>query len=102
MVEIDKPCQPEGPEGTADLRDLFSAHRQLIVYQFMLEAGSDEGCPSGSYLPDNLTGAILHLPARDTAFAVVSRAPLAKLSAFKQRMGWTFPWHPSTPTTTST
>src|SRR5262249_27555471 len=74
---------------------LFGRHKQLIVYHFMFEPDRDEGCPSCSYLADNFTGAILHLPARDTAFAVVSRAPLAKLTAFKQRMGWTFPWYSS-------
>jgi len=95
MVEIDKPYQLEGPDGTADLPDLFGRHKQLIVYHFMFEPDRDEGCPSCSYLADNFTGAILHLPARDTAFAVVSRAPLAKLTAFKQRMGWTFPWYSS-------
>jgi len=95
MVEIDKPYQLEGPDGTADLPDLFGRHKQLIVYHFMFEPDRDEGCPSCSYLADNFAGAILHLPARDTAFAVVSRAPLAKLTAFKQRMGWTFPWYSS-------
>jgi predicted dithiol-disulfide oxidoreductase (DUF899 family) len=95
MVEIDKRYQLEGPDGTADLPDLFGRHKQLIVYHFMFEPDWDEGCPSCSYFADNFTGAILHLPARDTAFAVVSRAPLAKLIAFKQRMGWTFPWYSS-------
>jgi predicted dithiol-disulfide oxidoreductase (DUF899 family) len=95
MVEIDKRYQLEGPDGITDLPDLFGRHRQLIVYHFMFEPDWDEGCPSCSYLADNFTGAILHLPARDTAFAVVSLAPLAKLTAFKQRMGWTFPWYSS-------
>ena len=52
----------------------------------------DEGCPACSYVVDNLSGGLLHLGARDTAFAAISRAPFAKIKSFKQRMGWTFPW----------
>ena len=95
MVEIDTRYELDGPDGAVGLADLFGGYRQLIVYHFMFEPDWDEGCPSCSYFADNFAGAILHLAARDTAFAVVSRAPLAKLSAFKQRMGWMFPWYSS-------
>jgi predicted dithiol-disulfide oxidoreductase (DUF899 family) len=61
----------------------------------MFDPSWNEGCKSCSFLADNLTGAIVHLAARNTAFAVVSKAPLAKLESFKKRMGWTFPWYSS-------
>src|SRR5262249_16202667 len=82
----------QSPGGPATLLDLFEGQRQLIVYHFMFEPSWEEGCPSCSYLADNFTGAIIHLPARDTAFAVVSRAPIDKIEAFRKRMGWDFPW----------
>ena len=95
VVEIDKEYLLKGPDGPVGLSDLFGAHRQLIVYHFMFDPAWDEGCPSCSYFADNFTGALVHLPARDTAFAVVSRAPLPKLTAFRARMGWSFPWYSS-------
>src|SRR5436190_5845395 len=76
-------------------RRLFGKRSQLIVYHFMFGLPpdwEDEGCPSCSYVVDNLSGGLVHLAARDTAFAAVSRAPFAKIKPFKQRMGWTFPW----------
>ncbi|HEY6156265.1 MAG TPA: DUF899 family protein, partial [Gemmatimonadales bacterium] len=75
--------------------DLFGKQRQLIVYHFMFGLPpdwEDEGCPACSYVADNFAGSLVHLAARDTAFAVISRAPLTKIAPFKQRMGWTFPW----------
>jgi predicted dithiol-disulfide oxidoreductase (DUF899 family) len=98
MVKVDKEYVFEGPEGRATLRDLFGAHPQLIVYHFMFDPSWDEGCKSCSYLADTFDGASVHLPARDTAFVAVSRAPLAKLEAFKKRMGWSFRWLSSSPT----
>ncbi len=92
MVKIEKEYLFEGPYGRTTLRDLFGNHRQLIIYHFMFDPSWDEGCKSCSHFMDNSAGAIVHLTARDTAFAVVSRAPLAKIEAFKGRMGWTFPW----------
>ena len=68
--------------------------RQLIVYHFMFDPSWDEGCPSCSFLVDNI-GHLAHLHARDTSLALVSRAPLAKIEAFKRRMGWTVPWYSS-------
>src|SRR5690349_13466964 len=92
MVRVETPYAFEGPDGATSLLDLFEGRRQLIVYHFMFEPGWDEGCPSCSYLADNATGAVLHLAARDTAFAVISRAPFAAIDAFRRRMGWEFTW----------
>jgi predicted dithiol-disulfide oxidoreductase (DUF899 family) len=95
MVELDTDYVFDGPQGSATLRELFGGHRQLIVYHFMFDPDWDEGCKSCSYFADNFTGAVMHLPARDTAFAVVSRAPRENLAAFAARMGWTFGWYSS-------
>lgn len=95
MVKIEKEYVFEGPVGRTSLRDLFEGRRQLIIYHFMFDPDWDEGCKSCSYVADNFQGAIVHLPARDTSFAVISRAPLSKIEPFKRRMGWTFPWFSS-------
>ncbi len=95
MVRIDKDYAFDGPTGSVRLLDLFEHQRQLIVYHFMFEPSWDEGCPSCSFLADNVAGSFVHLKARDTAFAVVSRASLSKIESFKKRMGWTFPWYSS-------
>ena len=92
MVRVAKDYVFEGPAGPKRLRDLFAGRRQLIVYHFMFDPEWDEGCKSCSHLADSVAGSLVHLAARDTAFAVISRAPLAKIEAFRQRMGWTFPW----------
>jgi predicted dithiol-disulfide oxidoreductase (DUF899 family) len=104
MVRIDKTYAFEGPGGKVKLLDLFEGRRQLIIYHFMLDADDpppgrsgapwDEGCPGCSFFADNLPD-LSHLHARDTAFAMVSRAPLAKIAPFKRRMGWTMPWYSS-------
>ncbi|MGA7124119.1 MAG: DUF899 domain-containing protein [Polyangiaceae bacterium] len=99
MVKVEKGYEFEGPEGRARLVDLFGPHDQLVVYHFMFDPSWEEGCKSCSHFMDNIAGTVAHLGARDTAFAVVSRAPLAKLEAFKMRMGWTFPWYSSAGTT---
>lgn len=95
MVKIEKEYVFEGANGRTNLRGLFDNHRQLIIYHFMFDPGWEEGCKSCSFLADNFPGSFAHFAARNTAFAVVSRAPLAKLEAFKKRMGWTFPWFSS-------
>ncbi len=95
MVKVDKDYVFEGQGGPVRLIDLFERQRQLIIYHFMFDPNWDEGCPSCSYFADNFAGALVHLGARDTAFAVVSRAPLAKIESFKKRMGWNFPWYSS-------
>jgi predicted dithiol-disulfide oxidoreductase (DUF899 family) len=92
MVKVETRYEFEGANGPTSLLDLFAGQRQLIVYHFMFEPGWEEGCPSCSFLADNATGALVHLHARDTAFAVVSRAPFADIDAFRRRMGWDFTW----------
>ena len=95
MVKIEKVYIFDGPNGRTTLGDLFEGRRQLIIYHFMFDPSWDEGCKSCSYFADNFAGSIVHLAARDTSFAVISRAPLAKIEPFKRRMGWTFPWFSS-------
>jgi len=82
----------DGPRGKETLAELFEHRRQLVVYHFMFDPAWDEGCKSCSFVADNFAGALVHLAARDTSFAVISRAPLDKIERFKQRMGWSFPW----------
>jgi predicted dithiol-disulfide oxidoreductase (DUF899 family) len=82
----------DGPRGKETLLELFEHRSQLIVYHFMFDPAWDEGCKSCSFVADNFAGALVHLTARDTSFAVISRAPLDKIQRFKQRMGWSFPW----------
>jgi predicted dithiol-disulfide oxidoreductase (DUF899 family) len=93
MVRIDKDYTFQGPSGPASLPDLFDGRRQLIVYCFMWH-GADEFCSGCSMFTDNI-GHLAHLHARDTSMALVSRGPLAEITAFKQRMGWTIPWFSS-------
>lgn len=92
MVRIDKPYAFDGPDGRTTLRALFGDRRQLVVYHFMFAPEWDEGCGSCSYVMDNVQGGLPHLAAADTAFVAVSRAPLEKLEAFRDRMGWSFTW----------
>jgi predicted dithiol-disulfide oxidoreductase (DUF899 family) len=91
MVAIEKEYVFQGPKGRRTLAELFEGHRQLLVYHFMFEPDADEGCPACSLVADNF-GGLVHLPARDTAFAVISRAPIDKIERFRKRMGWDFPW----------
>jgi predicted dithiol-disulfide oxidoreductase (DUF899 family) len=93
MVEITKDYVFEGPE-KAGLVDLFDGRSQLLVFHFMFEPDWDEGCPSCSYIVDNI-GHLSHLHARDTSLVLVSRAPFEKLAAYRERMGWTVPWYSS-------
>jgi predicted dithiol-disulfide oxidoreductase (DUF899 family) len=92
MVAIEKEYVFDGPGGRVPLRDLFEGRSQLIVYHFMFDPDWEEGCKSCSHLADNFAGILVHLAARDTSFAAVSRAPISKIDAFKKRMGWHFPW----------
>jgi predicted dithiol-disulfide oxidoreductase (DUF899 family) len=94
MVEVTKPYEFEGPHGRQSLLDLFEGRRQLIVYHFMFHPDWDEGCPSCTAGTDELgAGFIEHLNTRDTTYALVSRAPLAKLERWKAAKGWTIPWY---------
>jgi predicted dithiol-disulfide oxidoreductase (DUF899 family) len=94
MVEIDKDYVFEGPDGKVSLLDMFEGRGQLLIYHFMWLWDEDQGCPSCSFVVDNI-GHLSHLHARDTTLAVVSRAPLEKGEHFRQRMGWTVPWYSS-------
>jgi predicted dithiol-disulfide oxidoreductase (DUF899 family) len=91
-VKIDKEYAFDGPDGRETLADLFAGRSQLIIYHFMFHPDWKEGCPSCSFVSDHLDGARLHLAARDVTLTMVSRAPLAKIEAFKKRMGWHFKW----------
>jgi predicted dithiol-disulfide oxidoreductase (DUF899 family) len=82
----------DGPKGTVTLPDLFEGRRQLIVYHFMFYPDRNAGCKHCSCVMDNIAGSLVHLTARDTSFAVISRAPIAKIEEFKIRMQWSFPW----------
>jgi predicted dithiol-disulfide oxidoreductase (DUF899 family) len=91
-VRIDKEYRFETDEGSASLADLFRGRSQLLVYHFMFGPDYTAGCPSCSAIADGFNGSVVHLANHDVTLAAVSRAPLAKLQAYKQRMGWTFPW----------
>ncbi len=91
-VKVEKSYTFDTPDGNQTLADLFAGRSQLIVYHFMFGPGWKEGCKSCSFLVDHLEGAVVHLEHHDVSVAVVSRAPLAELEAYKQRMGWQFGW----------
>jgi predicted dithiol-disulfide oxidoreductase (DUF899 family) len=91
-VRIDKEYRFETDQGSASLADLFRGRSQLIVYHFMFGPDYKAGCPSCSAIADGFNGIAVHLENHDVAFSAVSRAPLAKLQAYKRRLGWTFPW----------
>jgi predicted dithiol-disulfide oxidoreductase (DUF899 family) len=91
-VRIDKEYRFETDEGSASLADLFRGRSQLLVYHFMLGPDYTAGCPSCSAIADGFNGFAVHLANHDVTLSAVSRAPLAKLQAYKRRMGWTFPW----------
>jgi predicted dithiol-disulfide oxidoreductase (DUF899 family) len=91
-VRIDKEYRFETDEGKVSLADLFKGRSQLLVYHFMFGPDYKAGCPSCSAIADGFDGFAVHLAHHDVALSAVSRAPLAKLQAYKKRMGWTFPW----------
>ena len=94
MVEVAKDYVFEGENGKVGLCDLFEDRGQLLIYHFMFDPDWDEGCPSCSFMVDNI-GHLAHLHARDTTLALVSRAPLARTEPYARRMGWTVPWYSS-------
>src|SRR5580693_5304922 len=96
-VRIDKAYRFETDAGSASLADLFKGRSQLLVYHFMFGPDYRAGCPSCSSIADSFNGIVVHLENHDVAFSAVSRAPLPKLQAYKERMGWTFPWASSFP-----
>jgi predicted dithiol-disulfide oxidoreductase (DUF899 family) len=91
-VRIDKEYRLDTDEGSASLADLFKGRSQLLVYHFMFGPDYTAGCPSCSAIADGFEGITVHLANHDVMLWAVSRAPLAKLQAYKRRMGWTFPW----------
>jgi predicted dithiol-disulfide oxidoreductase (DUF899 family) len=96
MVEIDKDYVFVGPRGEASLLDLFDGRRQLIVRHFMFDPSWDDGCPGCTAKVGEISDGLLRrLQARGTTLVVVSRAPLAKIEAYRARMGWTLPWYSS-------
>lgn len=94
MVKVVKEYLFDGPDGTVTLLGMFEGRRQLIIRHFMFEPDADEGCIGCSMQADSV-GELAHLWARNTTFAMVSRAPLAKIEPFKARMGWSIPWYSS-------
>ncbi|MBN3751339.1 DUF899 domain-containing protein [Paraburkholderia sp. Tr-20389] len=91
-VRLDRQYRFETDDGSATLADLFAGRSQLIVYHFMFGPDYAAGCPSCSAIADAFDGMAVHLANHDVTLTAVSRAPLAKLQAYKQRMGWKFPW----------
>ena len=91
-VKVDKEYRFETDEGGASLADLFRGRSQLLIYHFMFGPDYAAGCPSCSAIADGFNGFAVHLAHHDVMLWAVSRAPLAKLQAYKRRLGWTFPW----------
>jgi predicted dithiol-disulfide oxidoreductase (DUF899 family) len=91
-VRVDKDYRFETDEGSVSLAGLFRGRSQLLVYHFMFGPDYTAGCPSCSSIADGFNGIFIHLANHDVTLSAVSRAPLAKLQGYKQRMGWTFPW----------
>ena len=91
-VRLDKEYKFDTDEGPAMLKDLFNGRSQLLIYHFMFGPDYRVGCPSCSAIADGFNGSVVHLANHDVTLMAVSRAPLAKLQAYKRRMGWTFPW----------
>lgn len=91
-VRMEKEYRFDTDAGSASLTDLFQGRSQLLIYHFMFGPDYKTGCPSCSTIADGFNGFAIHLANHDVMLSAVSRAPLAKLQEFKQRMGWTFPW----------
>ncbi|MPZ40511.1 MAG: DUF899 domain-containing protein [Rhizobiales bacterium] len=91
-VRIDKNYVFDAPEGRRTLAELFEGRRQLLVQHFMFAPGSEQGCPSCSFMADHSDGMTVHLAHRDVTLLAVSRTPLAEIERFRRRMGWQFKW----------
>jgi predicted dithiol-disulfide oxidoreductase (DUF899 family) len=91
-VRIDKEYRFDTDQGSASLAALFTGRSQLLVYHFMFGPDYTAGCPLCSAIADGFNGFVVHLANHDVTLCAVSRAPLAKLQAYKRRMGWSFPW----------
>ena len=96
MVEVEKDYTFDGPSGQVRLVDIFEGRSQLIIYHFMFDPEWADGCPSCTAGTDEISPGFLdHLHTRDTSYAMVSRAPLAKLERWKAKKGWDLPWYSS-------
>ena len=91
-VKVDKDYRFDTDTGAASLADLFKGRSQLLIYHFMFGPDYTAGCPNCSAIADGFNGSAVHLSNHDVTLGAVSRAPLAKLQAYKRRMGWSFPW----------
>jgi predicted dithiol-disulfide oxidoreductase (DUF899 family) len=91
-VRVEKSYEFDTPSGRRSLGDLFAGRSQLVIYHFMLGPDWQAGCPGCSFLADHFDGALPHLEHHDVSLVAVSRAPLAKIEAYRRRMGWNFPW----------
>ncbi len=91
-VRIGKQYRFETDDGPASLADLFGGRSQLLIYHFMFGPDYTAGCPSCSAIADGFNGSVVHLANHDVTLCAVSRAPLEKIQAYQQRMGWSFPW----------
>lgn len=91
-VRVEKDYVFEGLEGWRSLAELFEGRRQLLVQHFMLGPDWEQGCPSCSFMADHTDGMLPHLAQRDVTMVAISRAPLARIERFRQRMGWRFTW----------
>ena len=91
-VRVEKEYRFDTDDGTRTLAELFDGRSQLLVYHFMFGPSYEAGCPTCSSMADGINGLLPHLHARDVTFIFVSQAPLAKLQAYKRRMGWSVPW----------
>lgn len=91
-VPVEKEYTLQTEDGPRTLTELFDGRSQLVVYHFMFGPGFTAGCPSCSSTADGFDGVLAHLRARDVTMICVSRAPLAKLLAYRERMGWSFTW----------
>jgi predicted dithiol-disulfide oxidoreductase (DUF899 family) len=93
--KVEKSYIFEGPQGRVTLAEMFGKRSQLVIYHFMMGLTWEEGCKGCSFLADHFDGTTIHLANRDVMFAAVSHAPLGKIEAFRQRMGWRFAWYSS-------
>src|SRR5467141_3433487 len=91
-VRIEKDYRFDSDEGKASLADLFRGRSQLLIYHYMFGPDYEAGCATCSTIADGFNGFAIHLANHDVMLWAVSRAPLAKLQAYKRRMGWSFPW----------
>ncbi|MCF3640389.1 thioredoxin family protein [Rhizobium sp. TRM95111] len=94
-VEVDKTYAFDTPAGRKTLTEIFDGRSQLVIYHFMFGPEWEAGCPGCSFLADHIDGMLPHLNNHDVTMVCVSRAPLDKIEAYRNRMGWTFPWYSS-------